>query len=203
MDISYIIPGATLVSGGILPFCISFVLLDIATNQYGYIRVKKIIMLVLICKVIMALFLYSMMQIRPATSFHYESSYQIVILMMFRAFWASFWGTLVSFYLNCYIFSKLYVSFYGRMLWLRCLVATTMGEIVFSLVSTPILFWGKLDIHHIFLLIFHNYGFKLIFEFASLPVIYLLVYLLNKYEMAFQISYSGFNPPHKKINAEI
>lgn len=92
------------------------------------------------------------------------------------------------------------MSFKGKHLWLRCLVATTLGEIVFSLVSTPVLFYDILSINNIGVLIFHNYSFKLVFELITLPFIYIMVYLLNKYENNNYIGYINFEPIHKQIN---
>jgi len=197
------IPGTNVLSGGILPFCASFVLLDIATNQYGYKHVKKMIMNLLICKIILALFLFLIINLPVVSEFKYEQSYQIVISLALRAFAGSLLGTFVAYYLNCYIFSKLYLSFDGSYLWLRCLIATTIGEIVFSLVSTPILFWGSLSRVNLFNLIFHNYWFKIEFEIITLPLIYLAIYFLGKYETATSIEYQNFTPLHKKLNAEI
>jgi uncharacterized integral membrane protein (TIGR00697 family) len=197
------IPGTNVLSGGILPFCASFVLLDIATNQYGYKHVKKMIMNLLMCKIILALFLFIIINIPAANGFKYEQSYQLVISMALRAFGGSLLGTLVAYYLNCYIFSKLYFSFEGRYLWLRCLIATTIGEVVFSLVSTPILFWGNLSTISLFNLIFHNYWFKIEFEIVTLPLIYLAIYFLGKHENATGIEYQNFTPLHKKLNLEI
>lgn len=189
-----------ILSGGIIPFCISFTLLDIVTNQYGYRKAKEVIVNYLICKAIMCLLLYLIMQIDTALPLNEANSYKLVITMILKSFWASLLGTLVAFFLNSYIFSNLYMSFKGKHLWLRCLVATTLGEIVFSLVSTPVLFYDILSINNIGVLIFHNYSFKLVFELITLPFIYIMVYLLNKYENNNYIGYINFEPIHKQIN---
>lgn len=188
------------VSGGIIPFCLSFMLLDIALNQYGYRCCKQIIYNLLICKTFFVLILYFILQLKTNEKFIYESSYQLVFNAMLKTFLSSMIGTICAFFLNCVVFSKMYISFNGKYLWLRCLISTTLGEIVFSLVSTPILFFGKLNLYDIFLLMFHNYSFKIIFELFSLPVIYLVLFILEKYEIKQDITYNGFYPVHKELS---
>ncbi len=203
IELNYFLSETATLSGGIIPFCVSFMLLDIVTNQYGSRRTKTLIYYYLICKALMSLILYFTMQLHTAQEFHDESSYTTVIDMVLRSFIASSFGTLVSFFLNCYIFSKLYISFAGKHLWLRCLVATTLGEIVFSLVSTPILFHNKLSLDSIIHLIFHNYMFKILFEIITLPIIYLVIYILSKVEVKCNIQYLDFTPSHKQINPDL
>ena len=168
------------VSGGIIPFCLSFMLLDITLNQYGYKHSKQIIYNLLICKTFFAVLIYLILQLKVNSAFLYENSYQLVFTAMLKTFFASMIGTICAFFLNCVIFSKMYISFNGKHLWLRCLISTTLGEVAFSLVSTPILFFGTLNLSDIFKLIFHNYSFKIIFELFSLPFIYFFLFIFEK-----------------------
>ena len=203
INLSSVIPWVSLASGGILPFCLSFMLIDIVTNQYGYQKAKKLIHFVLICKIVMFILLYVTLQFPPSDLFHSENSYREVMYMILRAFWASWFGTLVAFYCNCYIFSKLYTSLSGKYLWFRCVIATSLGEIIYSLISTPILFSGKLTMPQLSELIFHNYSLKILFEFISLPFIYLIAYILNKYESSFELRYQGFETPQEILEYKV
>jgi uncharacterized integral membrane protein (TIGR00697 family) len=186
--------------GGIIPFCIIFMLLDIITNHYRNENAKKIILFTVICEAIMTLIIYSTLQI-PTSSKLGSELFVVVLNPAVTIFFASIAATACSYFLNCYIFSKLYFSFAGRFLGLRCVISTALGELVFSMIWTPIYYWGKLDIALIKALVIDQYIFKVMFEIVTLPITYLLIYLLSKYEYPVAIKYKGTT--HSIINQNV
>jgi uncharacterized integral membrane protein (TIGR00697 family) len=180
--------------GGIIPFCIIFMLLDIITNHYKYENAKKIILFNALCEAAMAALIYFTFKLHPNQSFNQEAEFIAVLQPTINIFFASLLATIISYFFNCYIFSKLYFSFEGKYLGLRCVISTAIGELVFSMIWTPIYFWGRLDIHSIQHLIINQYLFKVGFELVTLPITYLLIYLLAKYENPVNIKYKNFTP---------
>lgn len=183
--------------GGIIPFCMTFMILDIVTNNYGFKNAKKIIFFNLLCEAIMTLIIQVTLNVKPSPLFNHEAACQELMSSFIKLFTASFSATIIAYLLNCYIFSKLYYSFKGKYLWLRCILATALGELIFSITWTMIFFWKELGLHNINTLVINQYLFKVLFEIITLPVTYLIVYLLNKYEIHVDIEYKNFKPLHK------
>lgn len=117
-----------------------------------------------------------------------------------RALVAGAVATLIAFYINCHIFSRLLFRFNGKYLWLRCITATASGEFIYSIISNTIFFINKLQASQIMELTYNNFGFKFMFEVVTLPLTYLLVYLLAKYEIPQVLKYKNFKPKHLDDN---
>jgi uncharacterized integral membrane protein (TIGR00697 family) len=183
--------------GGIIPFCITFMVLDIVTNNYGFKNARKIIFFNLLCEAILAFNIQTTLKITPSLLFQHEPAYQELMSPFIKLFTASLFATVVAYLLNCYIFSRLYYSFKGKHLWLRCILATALGELVFSIIWTVVFFWKQLSIDNMNVLVINQYLFKVLFEIITLPITYFAVYLLNKYELDVDIEYKNFKPLHK------
>ena len=82
--------------------------------------------------------------------------------------------------------------FNGKYLWLRCVVATSVGELVFSIISNIIFYLYKINLHEMITITLNNFSFKLMFEIVTLPFTYLLAYLLAKYETPPIIKFINF-----------
>ena len=180
------------VTCGVIPFCLAFFLMDVFTNQYGSSYAKQLSVGVAACNLAMALALYGLTKIPAADMSHETGNYQHQFDPMIRSFLAGTIATLIAFYINCRIFSKLFVYFKGKHLWLRCVGATSIGELVYSTVFDFVFFINRLNTSEIITIIINNYGFKFMFEVVTMPVTYLLVYLLSKYEYKAPIKYSNF-----------
>ncbi len=187
---------------GIIPFCISFLLIDVFTNQYGFNNAKLLIRTIILCKIFLALVLYLSSKIPAANLTVEEIYFQTQISIIVRALFAGIIATLVAFYINCSIFSRMFVKFNGKLLWFRCIIATSIGELIYSIISNIIFFLYRLNIYEITLLTFNNYGFKFMFEVVTLPITYMLTYLLEKHETHVPIKYINFELkaiPRQKI----
>ncbi len=188
---------------GLIPFCFSFMLIDIYTNQYGFENSKKLIKIILLNKVFFALILFFIVMIPPTQMSADEIYYQTLAHGIIRALCAGTVATLVAFYINCHIFSRLLFRFNGKYLWLRCVVATASGEFIYSIISNTIFFLHKFNVSQIIQLTFNNFGFKFMFEVFTLPLTYLLAYLLAKYEVSQVIEYKNFKPKHLESDINI
>ena len=180
--------GNFIMPGGIIPFCTTFMILDIVTNNYGLEKAKKMILYLLVCEAIFTLMMYITLKI-PTSSLQNETSYSLITNSVTRVYFGSFCATITAYLLNCYIFSKLYNLYFGQKLWLRCILSTAAGELIFSLVWTSIYFYDKLNNKEILILILDQYTFKILFEVVTLPITYLIVYILEKYEVPLEINY--------------
>ncbi|MBP9742506.1 MAG: queuosine precursor transporter [Burkholderiales bacterium] len=180
--------GGVIMPGGIIPFCTTFFILDIVTNNYGLANARKMIFSLLLCEAIFSFIIYFTLKLTPVSP-QYEASFKLVTQAVIRLFFGSFTATIVAYFLNCYIFSKLYIFYSGKKLWFRCILSTAAGELVFSVVWTFIYFYGRMNNEDKLLLVMDQYIFKVLFEIASIPVTYLIVELLDRYEVPREIKF--------------
>lgn len=182
------------VTCGVIPFCVSFFLMDIFTNQYGFNLAKQLSIGISICNFVMGVTLYFLTKI-PAThsgesNIYYQTEFDPVI----KAFFVGSIAIIIAFYINCKIFSKLFFTLNGKYLWLRCITATSVGELIYSSIFDGLFFAHKLSAWQISDIVINNYGFKFMFEVITLPLTYLAVNLLTQFEDNIEIRYINFDP---------
>lgn len=182
------------VTCGVIPFCLAFFLMDIFTNQYGFSYAKQLSFGIATCNFTMAIALYFLTKIPVSAESHQNLYYQSQFYPMIKAFAIGTIAIMIAFYINSKIFSKLFINFQGKYLWLRCIGATSIGELVYSSIFDGIFFAHSLNISEIITIIINNYSFKFMFEVLTLPMTYLLVNMLDKYECRTTIKYINFEP---------
>ena len=62
--------GSLLMPGGIIPFCITFLILDVVTNNYGLDNAKKLIFSLIFCEATFSLIIFLTLQFTPVTRQH-------------------------------------------------------------------------------------------------------------------------------------
>jgi uncharacterized PurR-regulated membrane protein YhhQ (DUF165 family) len=159
---------------GVIPFCLSFFLFNIYTNQYGISSSKKLVLLITLIRITGIACLFVLIKSHVVTNEYF----QITLLTLIAGAIAS----LVALNLNCYVFMQIYNFFDGKQLWIRCLVSIAIGELIYSLISNTVFLFFLNNTSEILSLSLHNYTFKILFEFITLPVTYLLVYFLSSKE---------------------
>lgn len=172
----------------VIPFCIANFLLDIFTNQYGWQNSKRLIYLIIISRIIVASILW--MFIYSTHLKNIDTNYMhLIIKGLFSGVVAGY----VSFMLNCYIFSYLYNYSGGKFIWVRCIVATSIGELVYSLISNFMYLSHIYTVQNILAITLHINVFMWIFEIVTLPLIYLLIGILDIYEKPYKIRNVNFS----------
>lgn len=171
----------------IIPFCVSFFLLDVYTNQYGLDYSKKLIKLIMIVRLILALCIFLLLEFNLINHQYYN-----YINPVYTGLYAGAIASMIAFNLNCYIFATIYNFFDGKFIWLRCLIATSIGELIYSLISNTIFLIQHDTIRNIWEITLHNYSFKVFFELSTLPFTYLLISFLNLHEKPYSIKFINF-----------
>src|SRR5947207_393907 len=120
------------VTCGVIPFCLAFFLMDIFTNQYGAAYAKRLSTGVAVCNLAMALTIYFLLKIPVSNISPDILFYEHAFAPMIKSFFSGMVAALVAFYVNSIIFSKLFFRFQGKYLWLRCVGATSLGELIYS-----------------------------------------------------------------------
>jgi len=98
-----------------------------------------------------------------------------IILASLAAFWA---GELA----NSYTLAKMKLRTAGRLLWLRTIGSTVVGEMVDSAIFYPVAFLGAWETKTVIAVMFTNYALKVMWEVLATPLTYRLVAFLKRVE---------------------
>jgi uncharacterized integral membrane protein (TIGR00697 family) len=189
VDLKFSILGIRLAfDGGTLLFPLAYVIGDLLTEVYGFKVARRAIWTGFVVLAISALFFF-ILRILPG-----EETWEIYAgAVAFQAILggmstggivlASLSGYLVGKFLNSALHSWIKVMMKGRLLWVRAIGSSIVGELLDSLVFVGIAILTGVFPKELFVtLVFTNYLFKLIIEVLVIPFTYLAVWALKNAE---------------------
>ena len=168
--------------GGTLLFPLSYIFGDILTEVYGYARARRVIWLGFVGNILAALTFAVVAALPAATVWPHQEAFQTILGVVPRIVLASMIAYLAGKFSNSYILAKLKLKTRGRLLWLRTIGSTLVGEGIDTLIFVVIAFGGTIPAHDLYLMIAFNYMFKCGTEIAFTPVTYLVVNFLKRAE---------------------
>jgi uncharacterized integral membrane protein (TIGR00697 family) len=167
---------------GILFFPISYAFNDVMTEVYGYKRTRRVVWAGFAALTFAAFMCWAVLALPSAAGWKNQAAYEIaygstprIVLASLTAFWA---GELT----NSFVLAKLKVRTEGRMLWLRTIGSTAIGEVVDTLIFYPVAFYGLWDNALLFTVMQSNYTLKVMWEVVATPFTYAIVGFLKKAE---------------------
>jgi len=168
--------------GGTLLFPLSYIFGDILTEVYGYRRARKVIWLGFASAALMALTLGLVGFLRPASGWHFQESYDVILGQTPRIVLGSLAGYWAGEFSNSFVLAKMKIATQGRWLWTRTIGSTLVGQAVDSVLFLAIAFWGTLSSDLLLVLFISNYVFKCGIEILFTPLTYLAVRTLKRLE---------------------
>ncbi len=178
--------------GGTLLFPLSYIFGDILTEVYGYKRARKVIWTGFFCALLMSAVLMIVVALPPSRDWPYQEAFRNIIGLTPRIVLASLIAYLAGEFSNSYILAKIKIKMKGKLLWLRTISSTLVGEGVDTLLFVFITFYG---IFPIWIIIVSNYIFKCGVEIILTPITYKIVGFLKKREHEDYYDYdTNFNP---------
>lgn len=163
-----------ILSAGIIPFPLTFVLTDLINEFYGKESARFITFLGLGMAIFAVTLLY-VTRIIPAADnspIPFEA-FNTVFGLSGRMFLASLTAYLIGQVLDIQVFHFLRHMTHEKMLWLRATGSTVVSQLVDSLLVTFIAFSGKLPVGQITEVAVNNYGIKFLIAVALTPLLYL------------------------------
>lgn len=133
-----------------LTYCLS----NVTTEVYGYKVGRNMMWWFLFMSTIFTLMSTLMIHIPSPASFKHQVSFNLIFGSMPRVYLAGILGTLYGLSFNNYVVSKLKLIMDGKRYWLRSILSTCGGEIVYNLIAYPIMFLGRVPLDqllHIFI----------------------------------------------------
>jgi uncharacterized integral membrane protein (TIGR00697 family) len=182
-------------SGGILLFPISYIFGDVLTEVYGYSRSRQIIWAGLVSNVVMALFLWLTIQLPPAHGWPFQEQFATALGLVPRVVVASITAYFAGEFSNSFVLAKIKVWMEGKMLWIRTIGSTLVGEGVDTILFVLIAFWGVIPSTVLVTAIWSGYLFKVLYEAVATPLTYVVVGWLKRVEgVDFYDRETDFNP---------
>ena len=174
--------------GGTLLFPLSYVLGDILTEVYGFRAARRVIWTGFLCLALSALMFFILDRLPPDPvweGYAGSTAYRAILGGMSTGgiVIASLCAYLAGEFSNSIIHSRMKVIFKGRLLWVRTIGGSIIGELLDSLIFIGLATLTGIFARELFFtLALTNYLLKLSVEVIVTPAIYLTVGLLKKAE---------------------
>ena len=173
--------GSYSITAGAIIFPISYIINDVLSEVYGYDKTKKIIVTGFLLELFMVI-VFTIVIILPAPVW-FENSKEFALILGSTPRIA--FAGLVSYLFGSLVNSKVLVKMRDKnekLFGLRAILSTLFGELVDSMIFVPISFIGVLPINEIISMICLLVIFKTLYEIICLPLTYLVVNKVSKYE---------------------
>lgn len=180
-----------------LIFPLTYSIMDIIAEVYGYQIAKKIIWLGFICDIIFAILVLFISHI-PSPSHEQTIAYIQVLGLLIRAVFAQMLGVLSGAFINIYLISKWKILTNGRYFWLRSIGSSTIGEAIMLVISATIALAGIISFSKLFILICYAYIYKILFAIIAAPFVSIIATILKKKIENWNDNTIDFNPFDKQ-----
>lgn len=174
--------------GGTLLFPLAYVIGDLLTEVYGFRIARRAIWTGFVVMAISALFFFILRVLPPAQTWEAyagTAAYDAILGGMSTGgiVLASLSGYLVGEFFNSAVHSRIKVLMNGRLLWVRSIGSSLIGELLDSLVFVGIACLAGVFPRELFAtLVITNYILKISVEVLVTPFTYLSVWFLKKAE---------------------
>lgn len=184
-------------SGAQILFPITYIFGDIFTEVYGYGASRRAIWTGFIASALLAVIGMTIVALPPAPEWRDQEAYAKVFNFVPRLVVASLIAYWCGEFANAFVMARLKVITEGKMLWVRTIGSTAVGQLVDTVVVIVLAFGGTVGVGTLANLIFSGYLGKVLYEAAMTPVTYLVVNGLKKSEgIDVYDTNTDFNPFH-------
>jgi queuosine precursor transporter len=184
---------------GILFFPITFFIQDVTTEVYGFSRARHMVWLAILMIIFYIFYTQIAIHLPSGTDSVYKNneSFAVVFSTIPRQLVALIVSLLTGMLINDFFISKSKIIFGGQYLWARILGSTMVGEAVLQVVGGIIGFSDTLDFYTQLLPnMILAYGYKMLWNAATVPVIYLVSSYLKRKEgidtFDYNVNYTPF-----------
>jgi queuosine precursor transporter len=167
---------------GVLFFPISYIFNDVLTEVYGYARARKVVWAGFGAIIFASFMSWVVVTLPPASTWNDQPAYQAVFGQTPRIVLASLAAFFVGEFVNSFVLAKLKIRTNGKLLWVRTIGSTIVGEGVDSLIFYPVAFFGAWSNDLLVQVMITNYVLKVTWEAIITPVTYKVVNFLKRAE---------------------
>lgn len=174
--------GGITFNSGVLFFPVSYIFGDILTEVYGYARARKVVWAGFGALGFASFMSWATLAFPPATGWPHQAAYETVFGGTPRIVFASLVAYFSGEFCNSYVLAKLKLVTSGRLLWIRTIGSTIIGEAVDSAIFYPLAFLGVWSTELVVRVMFTNYLLKVLWEALMTPFTYRIVNFLKRAE---------------------
>lgn len=174
--------GGRVLPAAIVLFPMTYIIGDILTEVYGYRFARRVIWLGFLCNSVAVLGFWIGGLLPAAPFWEDQPAYEAILGYTPRLLAASFAGYLIGEFANSMLLSRLKLITEGRMLWVRTIGSTIVGQGLDSVVFITLAFAGTLAGSNLTELILTQWIVKVLYETAATPLTYLVVAYVKQKE---------------------
>jgi len=183
------------VSVTVLYFPITYIISDIITEVYGYIKAKHILMFTLLASIILGCFSQIMLAIPPAKLFENEQAYDVVFSIVPRVLIGGWLAVYFGDISNNYVLAKVKLLTKGRYLWIRTISSTIVGQFINTAIFYTVALSGTLTSKFMLQGILAGWIIKTLLEAVLTPITYLVINKVKRVEKEdYYDKNTDFNP---------
>ncbi|WP_238473865.1 queuosine precursor transporter [Altericroceibacterium spongiae] len=127
---------------GVLFFPIGYIIGDVLTEVYGYVRARRVIWTGFAALIFMAFMAYIVVALPPAKGWPGQESYEFVFGNSWRIVLASITAFWAGEFANSYVLARMKILTQGKALWTRTIGSTVVGQALDSIIFYPLAFYG-------------------------------------------------------------
>lgn len=173
---------AVVLPAAVILFPLTYILGDVLTEVYGYQRCRRVIWIGFGCNSVAVAAIAIGGALPPAGFWDGQDAYVRTLGAVPRIVAASFLAYLMGEFVNSFVLAKLKVATSGRLLWLRTVGSTVVGQLVDSGVFITVAFLGILPADQVLWLVVAQWLFKVAYEAIATPLTYAVVGWLKRRE---------------------
>lgn len=173
---------AVVLPAAVILFPLTYILGDVLTEVYGYQRCRRVIWIGFGCNAVAVAAIAIGGALPPAGFWDGQDAYVRTLGAVPRIVAASFLAYLMGEFVNSFVLAKLKVATSGRLLWLRTVGSTVVGQLVDSGVFITVAFLGVLPADQVLWLVVAQWLFKVAYEAIATPLTYAVVGWLKRRE---------------------
>jgi len=175
------------VAGLVLPaaiilFPIGYILGDVLTEVYGYRQTRRVIWLGFAMNLVAVAAIWGAGLLPAAGFWQDQDAWNTILGQAPRILAASFIAYLIGEFANAYVLAKIKIATAGKMLWLRTIGSTIVGQGLDSAVFITLAFAGVIPTSAIIAAILGQWFVKSAYEAGATPLTYAAVGYLKKAE---------------------
>lgn len=167
---------------GNLFFPLSYLFGDVLTEVYGYARSRKVVWAGFSALAFASVMSFVVVNLPPAKGWQGQAVIEAAFGSTWRIAMASLIGYFCGEFMNSFVLAKLKLRTEGKMLWLRTIGSTIVGEACDTVVFYPLAFYGTWDDQLLLSVMGANYVIKVGWEVVATPVTYRVVGALKRAE---------------------
>jgi queuosine precursor transporter len=176
--------GGFVFGAGVLFFPLSYLFGDILTEVYGYARSRKVVWAGFGALVFATVLSQVVLRLPPDPSWQNQGAWKTVFGGTWRVVIASMIGYFTGEFVNSFVLAKMKILTSGRLLWMRTIGSTLVGEAADSILFYPIAFLGSQGwpLEKVLAVMVANYILKVTWEILATPLTYWVVRRLKHAE---------------------